>query len=123
MKTVEMVELVLENGESYEFNASNCSVEMNEIVEKKMVLSGDIFNRKTVNKLEIFISSLEGERVDFNEIVSGKNILQVFLHSEFEYESYLVNWCDGDVDENSYQGAYIDLTGALHISIGEDDRT
>ena len=121
MKTVEMVELVLENGESYDFNVGDCMVELNDITNNIICLGGETFHNKTANDVKVCISSYRDEDGLFDNLIEQNNILQVSLHNEHECEVYNVKWGEGDVDENSYQRSSISLVGDLNISINEEN--
>ena len=106
METVKRVELILENGESYDFDSSHCSVVLNEIVENVSNLGGRLFKTRVANKVNIVFNNV----IDndwLNSIVEQKNILEVILIDHpGSSEKYYVKWGETDIDENSLQSTY-----------------
>lgn len=129
MKKLKYVELVLENGESYTFDADKCEVVLNSIVDRLTALNGHVDESKVVNDVSIKIQSNEEWNEDLQSIYEQQNILELILYSNtglnntYDVESYYVNWCEGDIDENSYQHTKITVSGDLLITIKEENKT
>jgi len=121
MKIVEMVELVLENGESYEFNCKECSVKLEGVVDNVFNLDGELFTTKSATRTTIVIGSSQNKDGLFDDLIEQSNILQVSLSNELESETYNVQWCDDDIDENLYQKSVLTVSGNLKIRINQDN--
>lgn len=123
MSKVEFIEVVTEVGESYVIDSNLCSISLDGIYTCKEVWEGEVVSHNTSEYTRIKIDKFYNIESMFESLVEDRNILKVILHcANKENEEYYVNWCDGDVDENSYQKSTINKhTGDLVITINENN--
>lgn len=119
MENVTHVEIGVENGQAFIFEADKCSVVLNDIVENVSNLGGRLFKTKVANIVNIVIDN-KTYSVTAKEVASQNNILEVVLINHLgDTEKYYVKWGETDIDENSLQSSYVDKSGNMIITIKE----
>ena len=120
MENVTHVEIGLENGQAFIFEADKCSVVLNDIVENVSNLGGRLFKTKVANKVKLILNKELNINDIFDDIAEQSNILEVALFNHLGHvEKYYVKWGEDDIDENSNQSHYISTNDSLVIQIKE----